>query len=159
MAHTHRGQPVVPPHPQKNFSESARPPSHFQQPEPPGPARAVTVSFPVDWRETLGGMKASQRATTSSRRPGRVSEGVVYSVAETHEPCPACGGQRPLGTEVHAPHWRTIAGRPVMVDCREEPCRVAGAGAPCGEEVPPKPEVAAQALNATESPPGPLEDE
>lgn len=77
----------------------------------------VTTSYSREWDALLGAARstlvASQRATTSSRHPGRVFRGAVYVDVRTVEVCPACGGSRRVGSGAHAP--RMAGGR--LVDC------------------------------------------
>jgi hypothetical protein len=74
----------------------------------------ITFSYPAEWDRLLAATVAhSHRATTSSRHPGRVFEGVVtYRLTRIVE-CPRCGGLRYSGTGPHAPHW--VGGE--LVDC------------------------------------------
>lgn len=78
----------------------------------------VTTSYAREWDALLGAARstlvASQRATTSSRHPGRVFRGAVYVDVRPVEVCAACGGSRRVGSGTHAP--RMVAGR--LVDCR-----------------------------------------
>lgn len=77
----------------------------------------VTTSYSREWDALLGAARstlvASQRATTSSRHPGRVFRGTVYVDVRLVEVCAACGGSRRVGSGAHAP--RMVAGR--LVDC------------------------------------------
>jgi transposase len=78
------------------------------------PTPRITFSWPGDWDRLQSATIAhSHRATTSSRHPGRVFEGVVtYRLGRIVE-CPRCGALRYAGTGPHAPHWHD--GR--RVDC------------------------------------------
>ncbi|MEW5740375.1 MAG: hypothetical protein AB1938_15710 [Myxococcota bacterium] len=64
-------------------------------------------------------MKASHRATTSSRHPGRVFRGAVYREGFRVTPCEKCGGLRFafMPGQAHAPHWQSRGDRFVLVDC------------------------------------------
>lgn len=77
----------------------------------------VTSSYAREWDALLGGARstlvASHRATTSSRRPGRVFRGTIYVDLRMVVVCPACGGSRRVGSGAHAP--RMAGGR--LVDC------------------------------------------
>jgi hypothetical protein len=60
-------------------------------------------------------VKASHRATTSSRMPGRVNRGTVWTEAGRLVTCPDCGAAIPerIPTGRHAP--RRVEGR--LVNC------------------------------------------
>ncbi|MFZ5440436.1 MAG: hypothetical protein ACOZQL_10530 [Myxococcota bacterium] len=58
----------------------------------------------------------SQRATTSSRHPGKVFTGAVHATVRRGV-CPKCGGQWRGGDGPHSPRWSTRDGQHVQVDC------------------------------------------
>jgi hypothetical protein len=60
---------------------------------------------------------ASQRFTTSSRRPGAVIHGTVHTRAASIVPCPSCGGLRKDYGGPHAARWE----RGRLVDCVGRP--------------------------------------
>lgn len=57
--------------------------------------------------------KASHRATTSSRTPGRINRGTVRVEARALVQCPDCGAMTFDSDHPHAPHFRDG----VLVDC------------------------------------------
>lgn len=77
----------------------------------------LTTSYAREWDALLGAARstlvASQRATASSRHPGRVFRGTVYVDVRPVTVCLACGGSRRVGSGVHSP--RMVRGR--LVDC------------------------------------------
>jgi hypothetical protein len=58
----------------------------------------------------------SQRSTTSSRPPGRINRGTVWTEARALVRCGDCGGLW-MGGEVHARHWTDKEGGKVLVNC------------------------------------------
>lgn len=61
-------------------------------------------------------LSASVRSTTSSRYPGVVFTGVIYTQRRGVFPCAKCGGLT-LADAPHAPRWVQRSERFLQVDC------------------------------------------
>jgi hypothetical protein len=78
---------------------------------------APTFSHPGEWDGVLASDVAhSQRATTSSRRPGALIRGTVTYRRHEIAPCPDCGVLR-RGDGPHAPRWWQLDGVWAVRDC------------------------------------------
>lgn len=74
-----------------------------------------TVSYPGEWDSIpFAATGISQRATTSSRRPGLVIAGAVTYQMHRAVECPDCGQLRRESIHPHSPRFDA---RGVVVDC------------------------------------------
>lgn len=81
----------------------------------------VTLDFTRSSAPAIAsGLFASPRATTSSKHPGRVNRGVIYTAKAQIEPCLHCGRLRRHWPGAHSPHHGEDPEQ--IVDCIGRPC-------------------------------------